>query len=130
MYELHRRNDQLYIMKIIAVVLLICLLITFIIYMDALPYMSIYAVFIIFGILIIYIIYYIYFTNPGRSKRYWDKKYFVKPLQESANKANDIDYESVDKKLDNEFNKYLDATCARPTPQPTPQTTPQTTPRA
>jgi hypothetical protein len=125
-YELHRRNDQLYIMKIIAVVLLLCLLITFIIYMDALPYFTIFVVFTIFGILILYIIYYMYFTNPGRSKRYWDKKYFLKPSQETKKTSEEIDYVSVDKKLDDEFNKYLEASCAKPTTGPT--TAPTTAP--
>lgn len=138
-YELHRRNDQLYIMKIIGTVLLMCLLITFSIYKETLPYMMIYLVYGIFGLLILYIIYYIYFTNPGRSKRYWDKKYFMKPFEEPK-KVADINYTDVDNKLDSEFNKYLDTACVNPTtPPPTTATSttrapsatpaPSTTPR-
>ncbi len=122
LYELHRRNDQLYIMKIMGVVLLLCLLITFMIYTETLPYMTLYLVYGIFGVLIIYIIYYIYFTNPGRSKRHWDKKYFMKPAEEPK-KVEDINYNDVDSKLDTEFNKYLDMACVKPTVPPATQPT-------
>jgi hypothetical protein len=126
-YEYNRRNDLLFIMRVIFVVLLICVLITALVNFTIIPYESIYLVLLLFFLLILYIIYYIYFKQPGRSKRYWDKIDFQSPDQptfkSSSHKKGDKpkgNLDKLNKKLDTEFNKYLDASCKRPRPTPTP----------
>ena len=67
---------------------------------------------ILFGLLISYVIYYIYLKNPGRTSRKWDKYNFKQPELDIQSKtmADNFDYDKFDKKLDEDFNRYLD-TC-------------------
>jgi hypothetical protein len=110
LYEYNRRKDLLKIMKIISFALSICIILI-VLTNEYLPYETVYVVLGIFILLILYIIYYIYFKNPGRSRRQWDKYYFTQPDQdvkvESA--PNPVDFDNFDKKLDKDFDKYLDS---------------------
>jgi hypothetical protein len=121
LYEYYRRNDQLFIMKVIAVTLLVCLIITILIN-RLLPYEFVYLVILIFLGLIIYTIYYLYFKNLGRSKRYWDKYEFKKPdiKTDSVASLKETEIESIDKKMDKDFDKYLDDGCPAPSSSPSP----------
>ena len=112
LYEYNRRIDQLIIMKVIGIVLAICLVLTILIQKEFLPIETVYLIFAIFTLLILYIIYYIYLKNPGRSSRSWNKRYFNQPDLENRTQSvpDDFDYDSFDKKLDDDFNRYLD-TC-------------------
>ena len=123
LYEYNRRNDQLFIMKVITVTLLVCLIITGLIN-YVLPYEFIYLVLAIFVGLIIYVIYYMYFKNIGRSKRNWNKYVFKKPAIDfdKVQSLTETQIEDVDKKMDKELNKYLDDnSCSKPTSKPTPR---------
>jgi hypothetical protein len=119
LYEYNRRSDQLFIMKITATVLLVCLILTIMVN-RLLPYELIYLIILIFVCLIIYIIYYLYFKNLGRSKRYWDKYEFKKPNlgSDTVSSLTDVQITNVDKKMDTDFDKYLDG-CSTKTPSPT-----------
>ena len=114
LYEYNRRKDLLKIMKIISFALSICIILV-LLTNEYLPYETVYLVLGIFVLLILYIIYYIYLKNPGRSRRQWDKYYFTQPDQdikvESA--PNPDDFDNFDKKLDKDFDKYLDS-CKSP----------------
>lgn len=120
LYEYNRRNDQLFIMKIIAAVLLVCIILTIMIN-RLLPYEFIYLIIVIFVCLILYIIYYLYFKNLGRSKRYWNKYEFKKPKlgPDTTAELTDVQINDVDKKMDKDFDKYLDE-CAANKTKPTP----------
>jgi hypothetical protein len=111
LYEYNRRMDQLFIMKIIGIVLIVCLILT-VLTNKLLPFETIYLIFVIFGLLILYIIYYIYLKNPGRTSRKWDKYNFKQPELDIQTKSmpDNFDYDTFDKKLDDDFNRYLD-TC-------------------
>jgi hypothetical protein len=124
LYEYNRRKDQLFIMKVIGIVLIVCVVLT-LLTNKYLPYETIYLVLLLFLLLILYIIYYIYFKNPGRSSRRWDHVYFKQPDQEISMKKipDDFDYDKFDKKLDGEFNKYLDS-CTSTNTKNTVQSTP------
>jgi hypothetical protein len=133
-YEYNRRNDLLFIMQVIFFTLVICVFITALVNFNSIPYEGIYLVLLIFILLIIYIIYYIYFKAPGRSKRYWDKVDYPSPdtpsLKSSAYKKGDKpkgNLDKLNKKLDTEFNKYLDASCKRPRNTSAPTTVPTRT---
>ncbi len=138
-YEYNRRNDLLFIMKVIFFALVICVIITALVNLNAIQYEAIYIVLLVFILLIVYIIYYIYFKEPGRSKRYWDKFDFPSPEQPSFKSSShknggkpDGNLDKLNKKLDDEFKKYLEASCKRPkatsSPTSSPTTTPTTTP--
>ncbi len=129
LYEYHRRNDQLFIMKIIGLTLIICLILTVLID-KYLPYEIVYVILVVFILLILYIIYYIYLKNPGRSSRRWDHLYFKQPDEDITMKniPDDFDFDKFDKKLDNEFGKYLDKCNSVPTSTTSPTTTATTTP--
>jgi hypothetical protein len=123
LYEYHRRNDQLFIMKVISIVLLVCIILTVLI--DVLlPYEVMYLSLIIFTGLLFYVIYYLYFKNLGRSKRYWDKYEFPNPPQDfdKIQSLSNVQIDDVDKKLDKSFDKYLDDCRKNPksTTAPTP----------
>jgi len=115
LYEYNRRKDQLFIMKVISVGLSICIILV-VLMNEFLPYETVYAVLGVFVLLILYIIYYIYFKNPGRSKRQWDKYYFTQPEQtiKVETVADDFNYDNLDKKLDKDFDKYLDSCKSTP----------------
>jgi hypothetical protein len=133
LYEYNRRLDQLVIMKVIGIVLAICLFLSVLIGKEFLPYETVYLILVIFALLIFYIIYYMYLKNPGRSSRKWDKRYFKQPDLDLKTKSipDDFDYDSFDKKLDADFNRYLD-TCrsAAKDLETTPSATPNRTPSA
>jgi len=124
LYEYKRRRDQLFIMKVIGIVLIICLVLTILVN-KFLPYETVYLILLLFLLLILYIIYYIYFKNPGRSSRRWEHVYFKQPEIEIVTKKipDDFDYDKFDKKLDGEFNKYLDS-CKSTSTQNTIKSTP------
>ncbi len=118
LYEYNRRNDQLFIMKIIAVVLLVCLIINILILNELIPYEFIYLILVIFLGLIIYVIYYMYFKDLGRSKRHYDKYVFAKPVIDfdQVQSLTETQIEDVDKKMDKDLDKYLDDnSCPTPT---------------
>ena len=129
LYEYNRRNDQLFIMKVIGIVLLVCIIITILID-RLLPYESIYLVMLIFICLLIYVIYYLFLKDLGRSKRYWDKYNFAKPPQDfdSVKSISPVQLEDVDKAIDTNLDKYLDE-CRKPASTPTTPTTPTTSNR-
>ena len=120
LYEYNRRNDQLFIMKVISIVLLICIILTILID-RLLPYETIYMALIIFTGLLIYVIYYLYFKNLGRSKRYWDKYEFPKPPQnfDKVQSLSNFQISDIDKKIDKSLDKYLDECRKKPTSAPT-----------
>jgi hypothetical protein len=125
LYEYNRKNDQLFIMKIITVTLLVCLIITGLIN-YILPYEFIYLVLAIFIGLIIYVIYYMYFKNIGKSKRHWNKYVFSKPVVDfdRVQSLTETQIEDLDKKMDKELSKYLDdnsCSKSKPTSNPTPK---------
>ncbi len=138
-YEYNRRNDLLFIMQVIFFTFTVCVIITTLINLNIIPYMAIYVVLVIFILLIIYILYYIYFNQPGRSKRYWDKIDFQipSPTQSSSKSGSKPkgDLDKLNKKLDKEFGKFLDASCKKPratksptaAPNPSSTTTPTMT---
>lgn len=122
-YEYYRRSSQVFIMKVIAVSLLSSIILLFLTKSHFLPLETLYIVLFIFGGMVLYVIYYLYLENPGRSHRYWDKYYFEQPKEQEINKQpefDEFDYDTYDKKLDKEFNKYLDSCAKKPTPKPIP----------
>ncbi len=134
-YEYNRRNDLLFIMKVIFGALIICVIIAALINLKLIPYLAIYLVLVVFVLLILYIIYYIYFNQPGRSKRYWDKIDFASPEQpsfkSSSRKRGDKpsgNLDKLNKKLDDEFSKYLESSCKRNKPTSAPTTAPTSLP--
>jgi hypothetical protein len=129
-YEYNRRNDLLFIMQVIFGTLVICVIITALVNLQLIPYEAIYLVLLVFILLILYIIYYIYFNQPGRSKRYWDKIDFPSPetpnFKSSSSKRGDKpggNLDKLNKKLDDEFNKYLEASCKKPKSTSAPSST-------
>ena len=123
LYEFNRRRDQLFIMKVISFALSICIILV-LLTNEYLPYETVYLVLSIFVLLILYIIYYIYLKNPGRSRRQWDKFYFTQPDNQIKvlSTPNPLDSDNFDKKLDTDFDKYLD-TCKSPEEKSIPSTT-------
>ena len=115
LYEYNRRKDLLKIMKIISFALSICIILI-VLTNEYLPYETVYVVLGIFILLILYIIYYIYFKNPGRSRRQWDKYYFTQPEEiiKVDTIPDDFNYDNLDKKLDKDFDKYLDSCKSTP----------------
>ncbi len=124
LYEYNRRNDQLFIMKVIGIVLLVCIIITVLIN-KLLPYEFIYFVMLIFVCLLVYVIYYLFIKDLGRSKRYWDKYNFAKPPQDfdSVKSISPVQLEDVDKAIDTNLDKYLDECRTPTTPAPPRNTT-------
>jgi hypothetical protein len=112
LYDYNRRLDQLFIMKVIGSTLILCLILTILIKKEMLPIQVTYVIMALFGFLIVYIIYHVYLKTPNRSRRQWDKYEFKQPdlKVKSETIADDFDLDSFDKKIDGEFNKYLD-TC-------------------
>lgn len=134
-YEYNRQNDLLFIMRVIFFSLVICVIITALVNLNIIPYEAIYIVLLLFISLILYVIYYIYFKQPGRSKRYWDKIDFPSPEQpsfkSSSHKNGDRpggNLDKLNKKLDDEFKKYLEASCKGSNVRSVPTTSPSTSP--
>lgn len=114
LYDYNYRLSQIYIMKVIGVVLIICLILSFLIKKEIIPSIVSYVVLVLFGVLVFYTIYHVYLKIPNRSRRQWDKYYFKQPALEFKNYSSKIDpnfdYDKFDKKVDGDFDKYLD-TC-------------------
>jgi|UniRef100_A0A6C0ECC9 hypothetical protein len=120
LYELNRRKDQVFLMKIISLTLLVCLFLSFGILNEVLPMETVFVVILIFGGLIGYVIYYVYIKNSDRSRRNWDKYYFEQPtdtIKKDSNVIEDINYDKLDKDLDGEFHKYIDACATKKSPE-------------
>jgi hypothetical protein len=117
LYEYNYRLNQLFLMKVIGSILILCLILSILIRNEMLPSQVSYGVLALFGLLVMYTIYYVYLKVPNRSRRQWDKYYFKQPdlkaKSDSSNIDSDFDYDKFDKKIDGEFNKYLD-TCKSP----------------
>ncbi len=101
-------------MKAIGIVLIICLILTYLIKNEIVPSVVSYVVLVLFALLVFYTIYHVYLKTPNRSRRQWDKYYFKQPDLESKTDSSKVDanfdYDKFDKKIDGEFDKYLD-TC-------------------
>jgi hypothetical protein len=114
-YQYDKRTDQLFLMKVIGLTLTGCLILVVLIN-RLLPYETIYVVFILLGLLILYIIYYTFLRNPARSRREWNKNYYEQPVIsddiKEQTRISPSKYDEVNKKLDKEFDKYID-TCSK-----------------
>ncbi len=114
LYDYNHRLSQIYIMKVIGIVLIICLILTYLIKNEIVPSVVSYVVLVLFALLVFYTIYHVYLKTPNRSRRQWDKYYFKQPDLESKTDSSKVDanfdYDKFDKKIDGEFDKYLD-TC-------------------
>jgi hypothetical protein len=120
LYQLNKRKNQVLLMKIISLSLLACLFLSVAILNEILPKETLFLIILIFAGLICYVIYYLYIKNPGRNNRYWDKYYFEQPvdvIQKDSHKDDDINYDKLDKDLDKEFHKYIDACATKKSPE-------------
>jgi hypothetical protein len=117
LYEYNYRLNQLFLMKVIGSILILCLILSILIRKEMLPSQVSYGVLALFGLLVMYTIYYVYLKVPNRSRRQWNKYYFKQPDLEANSDSSkidsDFDYDKFDKKIDGEFDKYLD-TCKSP----------------